>query len=213
MDIEIFKDIKGYEGLYQISNFGRVKSLERFVPNRHGSLTKIEERFLSPSIHKCGYVKYSLAKDGKMRTFLAHKLVATAFCYKADESFEVNHIDGDKTNNKFSNLEWVSRSYNTKHAYENNLSGFKDRVKSNLDKINSKNSYSKVILKRGNEILIFDSVSKASKIIGTHRDNITRAIRKNHKCGGWNVFGIKYANEETLPSLEEGNLVENIING
>lgn len=182
---EIFKDIKGYETDYMITSFGRVYS-------------KITNRFLRTSKHKCGYLKASLSKDGKTRTFLVHRLVASNFLDNPDNLPEVNHKDGNKENNHIDNLEWVSTSVNTKHAYENNLSGFKDMVLENLRKINEQTSYKKIILKKGNEFFEFSSVGKAADFFGLKRDNITRAIRKKHKVAGFEVFGYKIANEESL---------------
>jgi hypothetical protein len=209
---ETFKDIKGYEGVYQISNFGRVKSLRREFVNSRGQHRILEESFLKESPHKGGYVKVGLTVDGKTKTFNVHRLVASAFCEKKIGNVEVNHIDGNKKNNHYSNLEWVTRSENTKHAFDNNLGNFKDRALNNLKKINNALKYHRVIFKKKNEVIVFDSVSKASDYIGTHRDNITRAIRKGHKCQGYEVFGVKYANEETLSSSEIDNLVESIPN-
>lgn len=111
---------------------------------------------------------------------------------------EVNHKDGNKLNNNVENLEWVSTSVNTKHAYDNNLSGFKDMVLENLRKINEQTSYKNIILKKGNELFEFPSIGKAADFFGLKRDNITRAIRKKQKVAGFEVFGYKIANEESL---------------
>lgn len=182
---EILKDIRGYEGLYQISNMGRVYSLKT-------------NRFLAKSIHKGGYVKVSLQKDRKARTYLIHRLVASNFIVNPNNYRYINHLDGNKQNNCVENLEWCTVSQNTKHAFNNNLGGFRDRALLELDKINSITTYKKVIFKKGNEFIEFNSISKAADMLGLKRDNITRAIRKKHKVGGYEVFGYKIANEETL---------------
>ena len=182
---EIFKDIKGYENMYQISSYGRVYS-------------KITHKFLKLNKHKCGYIKASLSKDGKMRTFLVHRLVACNFIDNPNNYPEVNHLNGDKANNMVENLQWASTSQNTKHAFDNNLGGFKDMVLNNLRKINENTSYKKIICKKGNEIIEFNSTSQAAKFFCTHRDNITRDIRKGFKICGYEVFGYRVANEESL---------------
>ena len=182
---EILKDIRGYEGRYQISDTGRVYSL-------------LTHRYLSKSVHKCGYVKVTLQKNGESKTYLVHRLVASNFIENPYNYKEVNHKDGNKQNNNVDNLEWCSVSENTKHAFTNNLGGFRDRALSELDKINSVTSYKKVIFKKGNEYIEFSSISKAADTLGLKRDNITRAIRKKQKVGGYEVFGYKIANEEIL---------------
>ncbi len=185
MSKEIFKDLRGYEGLYQIGNKGSIYSL-------------ITNRFIKHNKHKCGYLKYSLSKDGQMKTFLAHRLVASNFVPNPNNLPQVNHIDGNKLNNDFSNLEWCTKQYNTKHAFDNNLGNFRERALSNIKKINEETSYKKIILKKGNELYEFSSVSKAADFFQLKRDNITRAIRKGQKVAGFEVWGYRLANEESL---------------
>lgn len=182
---EIFKDIRGYEGKYQISNYGRVYS----------SLT---DRILRPNLHKCGYLKVTLFMDGKAKTFLVHRLVAGNFIDNPNNFRDVNHKDGNKTNNYYENLEWCTIAQNTKHAFDNNLGNLKIRALDNLSKIHETQCYKKIILKKGGEIFEFSSTSKAAKALGLKRDNISRAIKKGHRVGGYEVFGYKIANEETL---------------
>ena len=109
---EIFVDIKGYEGLYQISNFGRVKSLERHDRfNRH-----ILDKILYLKKHRCGYHQVFLSKNGAYKYPYVHRLVALHFIpIEIDRKF-VNHKDGNKTNNHVGNLEWCTRSENMIHA-------------------------------------------------------------------------------------------------
>ena len=110
---EIFKDIKGYEGLYQISNLGRIKSLNY---NRTG-----KEKLLKQSINSNNYFKITLSKNNVMKNFCTHVLVAKAFIENPNMLSCVNHIDGNKQNNRVDNLEWVTYKQNTIHAYNHNL--------------------------------------------------------------------------------------------
>lgn len=182
---EIYKDIKGYEGKYQITNSGRVYSL-------------ITKRFLKPNHHKCGYVKIALSDNGTIRTFLVHRLVAYNFIDNPNKYPDINHKDGNKINNNASNLEWVTKSEKTRHASKNNISNFRKNILSNLEKIDQKTNYKKVILKKRSNIYEFTSVGQAADFFGLKRDNITRAIRKGQKVGGFEVFGYRIANEENL---------------
>ena len=105
---EIWRDICGYEGLYKVSNFGRVKSL-------HFG----REKLLKAGVSNTGYANVSLTKNKTKKNFHVHVLVAGAFLPNPEGKREVNHIDGDKTNNRVENLEWVTGSENTRHAIQN----------------------------------------------------------------------------------------------
>lgn len=110
---EVWKPIKDYEGLYEISNFGRVKSL---IYHR-GTY----QRFLKPRKVKDGYLMVALYKNKRCRNHQVHQLVALHFIPNPYNYEEVNHIDFDKTNNKPENLEWVSRQENINHYVLNKL--------------------------------------------------------------------------------------------
>ena len=117
---EIWKDIKDYEGLYQVSNYGRVKSMERTVKGPKGN-KKIKSRIMQEYKNKFGYSIISLSKSGKTKNFQIHRLVAQAFIPNPLELPQVNHIDGNKDNNSVNNLEWITNRDNVIHAYKNNL--------------------------------------------------------------------------------------------
>ena len=118
---EIWKDIEGYEGLYQVSNRGRVKSLERIVMRKNGRPYSVPELIKERQIDHKGYDRIGLNKNGKKKRFFVHRLVLQAFNPSSDETLEVNHIDGNKLNNNVENLEWVTSSENSIHAFKNNL--------------------------------------------------------------------------------------------
>lgn len=115
--MEIWVDIEGYEGMYQISSYGNVRSLDREVHGGYAGtyIRKGAAKALTPDFD--GYLSVSLHKDGKDKVFRVHRLVASAFIPNPDNKLEVNHKDLDKTNNHVDNLEWVTRSENEKHAY------------------------------------------------------------------------------------------------
>ena len=119
-DLEYWKDVVGYEGLYQVSNLGRVKSLERTI-QRTTNKQKIKERILSQGLSTTGYKKVVLYKNKNRKNKKVHRLVAEAFIPNTENKRTVNHKNGIKTDNKFSNLEWATYSENMKHAYSNNL--------------------------------------------------------------------------------------------
>ena len=108
MSIELWKPIKNYEKLYEISTYGRVLSLRRKI-------------IMRGRLRKDGYVTYNLVKDGNVSCKLAHRLVAETFLPNPEEKLEVNHIDGKKHNNIVHNLQWVTPSENQKHAIANGL--------------------------------------------------------------------------------------------
>lgn len=114
--MEIWKDIKGYEGYYQVSNFGNVRSLDRFdgVHDRKG--TKIK-----PNLKQNGYLQVGLRKHNKRKWFGIHRLVATHFLRNPNNKPQVNHIDCNKQNNNVSNLEWVTGKENQEHAVKHGL--------------------------------------------------------------------------------------------
>lgn len=118
---EIWKDIIDFEGYYQISNYGRVKSLKRIITMKNGRLRPIKERILSPKSKDNDYLFILLCKDGNQSPFYIHRLVAIHFIDNPLNKEYVNHKDGDKTNTYYKNLEWATFSENMIHAYKTGL--------------------------------------------------------------------------------------------
>lgn len=119
---EIWKDIEGYEGYYKVSNLGRVKSLPRVIYRvKDGRKMTIKGKIMTPTINSRGYYGVRLSIDGIGRTAKVHGLVANAFLDNPQNLVEINHKDGDKSNNHINNLEWSTRQKNIKHAFDNGL--------------------------------------------------------------------------------------------
>lgn len=180
---EIWKDIAGYEGLYQVSNFGDVKSLNY---NHTGSA-----KILAKKKHKSGYITVMLCKDGEHKNKSVHILVATAFIENRENSPCVNHIDGDKSNNTACNLEWVTYSQNTRHAIKFGL-----RSDSNMrGVVGAANKNSRSVCQyttSGQLIKIWPCVSDAARYYGCMPCTITNCTKGRIKtCKGyvWRMTG------------------------
>lgn len=202
--VEVWKDIVGYEGKYQVSNMGRVKSLvDRWGRKR--------EMILKLSVNnKNGYVQVNLHKDSKQKTYRVHKLVALAFVDGYEEGLVVNHIDEDKTNNCAWNLEWVTYKENSIHSSyklcgENNpmygkkgkdnpLYGIplseetRKKMSENHADVSGKNNPNygkgkKVMCVETGEVFL--TLNEAGKFINIKcPTNISRAIKRNGSCKG-----------------------------
>lgn len=154
---EEWKDIQGYEGLYQVSNLGNVKS---------------KRRLLQPTITKRGYCRVGLSKEGKMKYYLVHKLVAESFIGKRD--MPIDHIDCNKTNNRLENLEYVTTRENCIRAWEKGLckiTPYNERAVIQYDL-------------NGNFIKRYKSISEASRNTNIVRQSIhsccNNKLKKTH---------------------------------
>lgn len=172
--LEIWKDIGGYEGLYQVSNLGRVKSLFRY------------KKILKGNVVSGGYIQVQLCKRGKATNYLIHRIVAFAFLNNSDNKPCVNHIDGNKTNNSPDNLEWVTYSENEFHSY--NVLGKKPN-KTHLGICGGLCYNSKPIFQissSGNVIKKFESIGEVERILGIRHSNVQMVLKgKRHTAGGY----------------------------
>ena len=165
---ELWKDIPNYEGLYQASNLGRIKSVDgkKTFSKLHGERVW-KERILKPKscrdFNICGY-RVSLWKDGKHKDYLVARLVcATWHENLIDTKMTVNHKDGNRLNNKIENLEWLSLSDNIRHGFENNL---------------YKQDRTILISQKSGEKFEFRSKSLASKFLKRNSGYISNTIQK-----------------------------------
>lgn len=190
---QIWKDVKGYEGLYQVSNTGRVRSLN------YMKTSKVQ--VLKPQRQTQGYLFVRLRKEGKIRTIYIHRLVAEAFIPNPNNYPEVNHIDENKQNNIVSNLEWCTREYNQNYGTINKRRSEKhkgkilsEEHKANISKaLKGKAHTKKVIcieLKR-----IFDSASEAAEYLDYNVNTFYHAINNSGRVKG---YTFKYIESEVI---------------
>lgn len=172
---EIWKDIEGYEGLYQVSNQGRVKSLAReIIRNRGGTIYTLiqKERILRYSDNTRGYLVVDLIKEGRQMKHYIHRLVAKTFLPNPNNMPEVNHKDEDKLNNCVDNLEWCSSSYNLKYGTRGK------RI--SASKISSHRCGGRSVKQMtldGKEIARYDSVHFAEKATGINEASIYKVCK------------------------------------
>ena len=166
---EIWKDIPQYEGLYQVSNLGRIKSFRQST-----KFHKEREYVLKTSLANNGYCQVTLYKDPThRRKFLVHRLVAEAFIPNPENLPQINHIDEDPANNRVDNLEWCTAEYNNAYG---------------TAKIRSIDSKSKPIEQYTLDnklIAIYRSTRIASELLGINRGTLKDAIRKESPCSGY----------------------------
>lgn len=161
---EIWKDIKDYEGLYQVSNLGNVRKI-RFINN----ITNKEKIFnITQQMNTNGYYKVMLYKNGNYKNKSVHRLVAETFIPNLENKLCVNHIDGNKLNNKLDNLEWATYSENMKHAFKYGLTHAQATGK--YGENNPKALKINMLDKKTNKILkTFGSIIDAAKYMGLEK--------------------------------------------
>lgn len=189
MENEVWKDIVGYEGLYQVSNLGRVKSLKRKVYAGRNRMRWQYERILSNNkTNGNGYIVVSLNKESKSKNKYVHRLVAEAFLENPNNYKYINHKDQNTFNNNANNLEFCTAQYNSTYRDAHIKRGLKHR--NNL--VNSKKVYQ--LDENENIIKEFPSMAEANRQLGTNHTSIYACIngRQKHAFG----YKWKYADEE-----------------
>ena len=165
--MEEWRPSVGYEGLYEVSSMGRVRSVERIVWNGRGYRT-VQEKILKPKKAKGGYLQVHLNKDGKDKLYLVHRLVAIAFISNPDNLPQVNHKDENKENNCVSNLEWCSHEYNNNYG---------SRTQKTSKPVIAIDKVSGLIIK-------FPSIMEASRVTGVSCGNIVHCCKGRYKYAG-----------------------------
>jgi hypothetical protein len=169
--MELWKDIIGFEGIYQVSNLGNVKRLNReisMIMKGSNCTKKITEKILTPDINWSGYARIALNRN----KFSVHRLVASAFVVNPENKKYVNHKNGIKNDNRLENLEWVTNSENLIHAYKTGLK-HKDNIWKNRERKNVK--LSKIVLDFSTGIY-FDSITEAAIYRGFKKSTLTNML-------------------------------------
>lgn len=185
MKEEIWKDVVGYEGIYQVSNLGRIKSLKR------------KGKIKNTQLDKDGYEHLSLWHNSKAKRMSVHRIVAQAFIPNPENKPVVNHIDGNKTNNIVNNLEWCTRSENDIHAYKLGLRKVNKTGTGKFSKLNGHSRKVYMLNKETQEIMQkFDSLADAGRYLKrkpNQMGSIAAQIRGERKT----AYGYKwrYVNE------------------
>lgn len=172
MDTE-WRQIKGYEGIYEVSSDGQVRSLAHRVPSRYKTRI-VPGKILKPKTDKDGYLKVCLSKNNIQQHRLIHRLVAEAFIPNPNGYPVINHKDEIKTNNHTSNLEWCTVKYNTEYN-----DGFERRAQKRRVPVKAIN---------GDEVLEFNSIQEASKVLGINHANIIGCLKGSYgrkTCKGY----------------------------
>lgn len=177
MNTETWKEVKGYSGLYEVSNLGRVRSLGRPCKAKNGSTQLKRSRILTQEITIHGYCRVRLYDhDGNSKHFAVHRLVMATFIGESD--LQVNHINEIKTDNRLINLEYVSQSDNCNHGTRNK------RISIGLSGIHSKAVAQ--LRDNGSIIRTFESRSEAEEITGISAVNIGRCCEgTRERAGGY----------------------------
>lgn len=203
--IEIWKDIPNYEGLYQASNFGRIKSLERIVIRKDGKPYFQKEHIMKEYLRKNGYLYVALSKNGISKCKNIHRIIGETFLnwhnYKFtqkeinikyhEQQLEINHKNSNKLDNNVDNLEWCSRSYNLQEAFRLNLNH--PPAKGKFGKYNFKSKKVLQKSKNGNIIKIWDSISEAQNQLKI--SNISKCCKNRGYCKTAGGFRWEYVNE------------------
>lgn len=175
---EEWRDIKKYKGLYQVSNMGNVRSLDKVIvqKNKSGNLQKhlYKGKQLKKQLQKNGYEYVNLYKDTKIIKELVHRLVAITFLENKNGNYYINHKDNNKSNNKIYNLEWCTQSYNIKYAYDCG-----NKIAPHMKKIYKLDIDEKILN-------TFESMQQAERETGIKAANISKCCRNlRNKAGGF----------------------------
>ena len=183
---EEWKDIKGFEGLYQVSNLGRVKSLKRFKKGKNDSSIPVKEKILKPGISHNGYYLVCLHKQSTQKNYYIHRLVFEAFNGQIPENMQVNHINEIKTDNRLSNLNLMTCKENINYGTRNARSANKCFII-----LKNRKDQSKPVLQftlEGFMVKEYPSIKQVERELGFYTSNIVNCCKGKLK----QAYGFKW---------------------
>lgn len=175
---EKWKNVVGYEGQYLVSDKGNVMSLPRAIDGNGGSHYEIDGRTLKKKKDAKGYDRVFLSKHNDDKFIPVHRLVAMAFIPNPEGKPQVNHKDGNKTNNSVGNLEWCTNGENQKHAYKMGLNVHSD------DAGKKKVAVEQIDLITGDVVATYKSMSDAERVTGIQKTNIRKVVNGERPHAG-----------------------------
>lgn len=182
---EIWKPIPGYEGLYEVSDMGRVRSLDRVIVNKDGKPHHFSGFLLSTYLNRFGRVLVGLWKNNRIQRLSVHRLVANAFIPNPDNLPEVNHKDENPQNNRVDNLEWCTTVYNLTYG-------------TRLDRISEKN-FVPVVATDGDGIeFYFSSMKEGAAKTGAMKQNISHCCRGTNRAKSAGGYKWRYATKKEI---------------
>lgn len=197
---EKWKEICEYEGMYEVSSNGNIRSVNRKVfHTSNNSMKTVEGVTLIQEQSNRGYKRVTLSKNGKVEKLSIHRLVAKAFIPNPDNKPHINHIDGDKKNNILSNLEWCTQSENMLHSSKvlGNKAG-----KPMQGKLGKDSPFSKKVVQLTKDdtfVNSFYGLHEAQRETGVNKANIGEVCNGNRKLAG----GFKWKYDESVGKMEE----------
>lgn len=206
--MEEWRDVKGYEGFYKVSNTGVIKSVDRLIKQINNGVeivTRYKGKTISQTKDSRGYMRVHISKNGKDKYASVHRIVAEAFVPKPNNCNIVNHLDCNPSNNIYSNLEWTTHKGNMEYA---SMLGRMHYNKNNLAKAQELKKVSVIASKDGIE-QVFSSIEEAKKKLGIKSRHISQACRKEYGyktvCG----YEWRYYDEEKNRSVKPKKVARN----
>lgn len=181
---EEWRQIPEFEGLYEVSNTGKIRSLARIVNSCYGSKMALQSKEIKLNLKRNGYMYVCLSKEGSANTYRVHRLVALAFISNPNNQPQVNHKNGVKNDNRVGNLEWCTASQNSNHAYSSNLRFSPSYWK---DKSGSEHNLSKPVVmmtQQDETVRMFGSSYEAERETQIANQNISKCLKGKRKTAG-----------------------------
>lgn len=210
---ETWKDIKGYEGLYQVSDKGKVRSLDRNVRRNGNTYKSLKGRLIKQHKYDNGYLFVTLSKNGKYKQFLVHRLVGVAFIENNEQKPEINHKNEIKTDNRVENLEWVTRRENVIYGTQlkrgvmhRNQSGENNPMFGRTGDLNPQSKKVYQFDKDGNLIKEWGSIKLVRKTLGYNESGIRQAANGVLKQS----YGFLWSFSKEIESYKVSNIQKNI---